>query len=60
MKGKMELPAIPLLISVLGGMEAFGFLGLIVGPLVFSLLTSVIHIYKESFHIEQPEGVDLS
>ncbi|MGH9423258.1 MAG: AI-2E family transporter, partial [Thermoanaerobaculia bacterium] len=31
MKGKMELPAIPLLVSVLGGMEAFGFVGLIIG-----------------------------
>ena len=34
MKGKMQLPAIPLLVSVLGGMEAFGFVGLVVGPLV--------------------------
>jgi predicted PurR-regulated permease PerM len=52
MKGKTELPAIPLLISVLGGMEAFGFIGLVVGPLVFSLLTSVIDIYKRSFGVE--------
>jgi len=56
MKGKMELPAIPLLISVLGGMEAFGFLGLVIGPLVFSLLTSVIQIYKESFTSSELDG----
>lgn len=49
MRGRTELPAIPLLISVLGGMEAFGFIGLVVGPLVFSLLTAVIDIYKRSF-----------
>ncbi len=56
MKGKMRLPAIPLLVSVLGGMEAFGFIGLVVGPLVFSLLTSIIDIYKGSFREGRPEG----
>src|SRR5260221_9871172 len=56
MKGRTELPAIPLLISVLGGMEAFGFIGLVVGPLVFSLLTAVIDIYKRSFGAASPEG----
>ena len=56
MKGKMQLPAIPLLVSVLGGMEAFGFVGLVVGPLVFSLLMSIIDIYKRSFRIPSSEG----
>lgn len=51
MKGKTELPAIPLLFAVLGGMEAFGFIGLVIGPLVFSLLMSIIDIYKRSFRI---------
>jgi len=51
MKGKSELPAIPLLFAVLGGMEAFGFIGLLIGPLVFSLLMSIIDIYKRSFRI---------
>jgi predicted PurR-regulated permease PerM len=51
MKGKSQLPAIPLLFAVLGGMEAFGFIGLVIGPLVFSLLMSIIDIYKRSFRI---------
>jgi predicted PurR-regulated permease PerM len=51
MKGKSQLPAIPLLFSVLGGMHAFGFVGLVIGPLVFSLLMSIIDIYKRSFKI---------
>jgi len=49
MKGKAQLPAIPLLFAVLGGMQAFGFVGLVIGPLVFSLLMAVIEIYKRSF-----------
>jgi predicted PurR-regulated permease PerM len=56
MKGKMQLPAIPLLVSVLGGMEAFGFVGLVIGPLVFSLLMSIIDIYKRSFGIARTPG----
>jgi predicted PurR-regulated permease PerM len=49
MKGRAELPAIPLLFSVLGGLQAFGFIGLVIGPLIFSLVKSVVDIYKESF-----------
>lgn len=49
MKGKAQLPAIPLLFAILGGLQAFGFIGLVIGPLVFSLLMSVIDIYKKSF-----------
>ena len=54
MKDKAELPAIPLLFAVLGGLEAFGFIGLVIGPLVFSLLMSIIDIYKRSFRITTP------
>ena len=49
MKGKAQLPAIPLLFAVLGGLQAFGFVGLVIGPLVFSLLMSILDIYKKSF-----------
>lgn len=51
MAGKAQLPAIPLLFAVLGGMQAFGLVGLVIGPLVFSLLMSIINIYKKSFSI---------
>lgn len=53
MKGGAQLPAIPLLFAVLGGMQAFGFIGLVIGPLVFSLLMSIIDIYKQSFRIRR-------
>lgn len=54
MKGKAQLPAIPLLFSVLGGMQAFGIVGLVIGPLVFSLLMTIIDIYKKSFATAGP------
>ncbi|HEU4522131.1 MAG TPA: AI-2E family transporter [Thermoanaerobaculia bacterium] len=49
MKGKAQLPAIPLLFAVLGGLQAFGFVGLVIGPLVFSLLMTILDIYKRTF-----------
>lgn len=54
MAGKAQLPAIPLLFAVLGGMQAFGIVGLVIGPLVFSLLMSIIDIYKKSFSMVNP------
>ena len=57
MKGKAQLPAIPLLFAVLGGLQAFGFVGLVIGPLVFSLLMSIIDIYKQSFSSKRVEKV---
>jgi predicted PurR-regulated permease PerM len=56
MKGRAQLPAIPLLFAVLGGMQAFGFVGLVLGPLVFALLMSVIDIYKRSFRLKRSES----
>ncbi|HEX7421126.1 MAG TPA: AI-2E family transporter [Thermoanaerobaculia bacterium] len=52
MRGKSQLPAIPLLFAVLGGLHAFGFVGLVIGPLVFSLLMTIVGIYKRSFQIQ--------
>jgi predicted PurR-regulated permease PerM len=56
MKGNAAMPAIPLLVAVIGGMQAFGFIGLVIGPLVFSLLMSVLDIYKRSFRIERSDS----
>jgi predicted PurR-regulated permease PerM len=62
MKGKAQLPAIPLLFAVLGGMQAFGFVGLVIGPLVFSLLMSIIDIYRTTFAPKQgpASGVEVA
>jgi predicted PurR-regulated permease PerM len=56
MRGKSQLPAIPLLFAVLGGLHAFGFVGLVIGPLVFSLLMTIIGIYKRTFQIRETDS----
>ncbi len=55
MKGKAQLPAIPLLFAILGGLQAFGFVGLVIGPLIFSLLMTIIGIYRRTFSDESVE-----
>ena len=56
MRGKAQLPAIPLLFAVLGGLQAFGFVGLVIGPLVFSLLMTILDIYKRAFSRDRVEA----
>lgn len=60
MSGRTQLPAIPLLFAVLGGLQAFGFVGLVIGPLVFSLLMSILDIYKRSFRTRTGEAATIT
>ncbi len=49
MRGRLSLHPFLLLLSVLGGVTAFGLAGFLVGPLVVSLLTAVVRIYRRDF-----------
>lgn len=48
-RGRMALHPFLLLLSVLGGLSLLGFAGFLVGPLVVSLLTAVVRIYRRDF-----------
>ena len=48
MKGHIH--PIIILIGVLGGLSAFGFIGLIIGPLILVLLELIVEIYMEMEH----------
>ncbi|HEX2964781.1 MAG TPA: AI-2E family transporter [Syntrophorhabdaceae bacterium] len=48
MKGRTKMPTIVILFSIIGGIQVFGFIGLIAGPLVFALFVSVFHIFRYS------------
>jgi predicted PurR-regulated permease PerM len=47
MKSGTNMNAIVLFFSIIGGLAAFGFTGLILGPLVFALLVTVVQMYRE-------------
>jgi predicted PurR-regulated permease PerM len=49
MKSGTNMNAIVLFFSIIGGISAFGFVGILLGPLVFALLVTVAHIYKNFF-----------
>ena len=45
--GRVELHPMVLLFFILGGVEAFGFLGLFLGPVVASVLAAVFRMLRE-------------
>ncbi len=48
-KGRSELHTLWVFFGVLGGIGVFGFLGIVLGPLVVALLLTLIEIYKIEF-----------
>jgi predicted PurR-regulated permease PerM len=46
---KANIPTFILFIALLGGLQAYGFLGLLFGPLVVTLLTAFVQIYREEY-----------
>lgn len=49
MKGGLDMPAVVVLFSVLGGLQAWGLVGLVLGPLAFAMLLTVVQMYKFFF-----------
>jgi predicted PurR-regulated permease PerM len=49
--GKSQMNTLVLIISLMGGVSAFGFIGIVLGPLVAALLTALV----ESYHAAAPE-----
>jgi len=50
--GKAKLHNLLVFFSVLGGIIAFNFLGLFLGPLILGLFLSVIEIYQSFLHVQ--------
>jgi predicted PurR-regulated permease PerM len=48
-KGHRSTPSILILFSILGGLEYFGIIGFILGPLILSFLLSLLRIYRKTF-----------
>jgi predicted PurR-regulated permease PerM len=48
--GRAQLPTFLLLISILGGLKVYGFLGVFLGPVVLAILFTFVQIYREEYH----------
>jgi predicted PurR-regulated permease PerM len=46
---KTDIPAFFLFIAILGGLQVYGVLGILFGPLIVTLLTAFIQIYREEY-----------
>lgn len=49
-----QLPLILLLFSLLGGLAAYGLIGLFIGPVVLGLLLTALEIYEQDYLSDEP------
>jgi predicted PurR-regulated permease PerM len=49
MKHKIKVHSFLILISILGAIQVFGFIGIFLGPLIISLLISILQLYNLDF-----------
>jgi Ca2+-transporting ATPase len=56
LSGRTRMNGLLVFVSLLGGVAAFGALGLVLGPVVLATATSVITVYAESRR--QPAGAE--
>ena len=49
-----KLPVLFLFFSILGGLAAYGLIGLFLGPILLAILLTAIQIYREEYLIEPP------
>ena len=47
--GRTEIPTILLFFGILGGLQAYGFLGLFLAPTVIAILVAFVRIYEEQY-----------
>ncbi|HJQ85643.1 MAG TPA: AI-2E family transporter [Candidatus Binatia bacterium] len=52
--GRAKLPTFPLLLSILGGLQVYGFLGVFLGPVVLAILLAFVDIYREQYQSTRP------
>jgi len=47
--GRTQLPTVFLFFGILGGLQAYGFLGIFVGPVLLAILVAFLRIYREEY-----------
>ena len=55
-QGRTDLHPLLVFLSVLGGMQAFGFLGILLGPLAVAIFVTLLNFYRQQFgkNLESP------
>jgi predicted PurR-regulated permease PerM len=47
--GRAKIHPVTVLLGVLGGLQLFGFIGLVVGPMILALLIALLRFYEEEY-----------
>lgn len=50
--GRAKIPTVFLFFGILGGLQAYGFLGIFLGPLLIAILVAFLRIYREQYATE--------
>ncbi|MBI5282447.1 MAG: AI-2E family transporter [Candidatus Solibacter usitatus] len=58
LSGKTEMNTLVVFFALMGGMQAFGFIGLFAGPVIFSVAMSVFRILREEY-LDEPAADSL-
>ena len=56
MSGRTQVHPVLILIGVLGGLKVFGFVGLLVGPLILALLVAFVRFYEQAYLAARNSG----
>ena len=59
-RGKADMHTLLVFLSAFGGIQVFGFLGLVLGPLVAALFLTFLQLYKIEFHTGLAKKIGLS
>jgi predicted PurR-regulated permease PerM len=52
--GRTQIPTVFLFFGILGGLQAYGFLGMFLGPAVIAILVAFAGIYREQYASDRP------
>jgi predicted PurR-regulated permease PerM len=52
--GRTEIPTVLLFFGILGGLQAYGFIGMFLGPAVIAILVAFARIFREQYADEPP------
>ena len=58
--GRTQIPTVLLFFGILGGLQAYGFLGMFLGPAVIAILVAFARIYREEYGGDAPDGGPLA
>ena len=54
--GRVQMPTVLLIFALLGGLQVYGFLGILVAPVVVATLLAFVSIYREHYVDAEPSS----